>query len=59
MTNEELNKLADMVVLKLIKRQASYDAEFMKFITELPKDYEIGFMTKALKTDEELDALHL
>lgn len=59
MTNEDLNKLAELIVLKLIKRQSEYDAHFMRMITEIPEDHEIGFMPKPIKTDDDLRALHI
>ena len=34
MTEDELENLADLIVDKIIKRQAEYDAEFMQQLKE-------------------------
>ena len=59
MTDSELNKLADLIVQKLLKRQADYDAEFLKIMMEKEDPPEVGFMSKPVKTNEEIVALHL
>lgn len=61
MTNNELEKLADLIVTKIMKRQAEYDKKFVELVmnVEQLEDHEIGFMSKYLKTNEELVALHL
>jgi protein-arginine kinase activator protein McsA len=59
MTDKEIEKLADLVVKKLLYRQEQYDQNFMKMITDHPEDHEIGFMTKHVKTDEDLIAVQL
>ena len=38
MTEEELNKLADLIVEKILVRQAEYDAEFIK---QMEKEHNV------------------
>lgn len=38
MTEEELNKLADLIVEKILIKQAEYDAEFVK---QMEKEHDI------------------
>lgn len=38
MTDEQLNKLADLIVEKILVRQAEYDAEFVK---QMEKEHNI------------------
>lgn len=61
MTEQELEKLADLIVQKVIKRQAEYDKRFVELIMniEVLSETEMGFMSKYLKTNEEIVALHL
>ena len=61
MTEQDLNKLADLVVRKLIKRQEHYDKKFVDMVMNNPEleDAEVGFMPKHIKSNEEIIALHL
>ena len=43
MTEEELNKLADLIVEKILVKQAEYDAEFVKQM-EQEKGIELEFV---------------
>ncbi len=54
MTEQDLNRLADIIVKKIIDRQAEYDAEFMKYLTENAEVEEFYFMPKAIKSNEEI-----
>ena len=61
MTDQEINKLADVIVKRLIERQQYYDEKFINIIMNMPEteEAEIGFMPKHVKTNEEIIALHL
>jgi protein-arginine kinase activator protein McsA len=59
MTEQEMNQLADIIVDKLINRQAEYDAEFMKNLAESDQVDEIHFMSKPVKTNEEIIILNI
>ena len=54
-----MNQLADIIVDKLINRQAEYDAEFMKNLAESDQVDEIHFMSKPVKTNEEIIILNI
>ena len=42
MTEQQMDKLADIIVTKLISRQAEYDAEFTKNLAEsVGSDYDV------------------
>ena len=43
MTEEEMNRLADLIVEKILVKQAQYDAEFVKQM-EQEKDIELEFV---------------
>ncbi len=59
MTEQQMNQLADIIVDKLINRQAEYDAEFMKNLAESDQVDEIHFMSKPVKTNEEIIILNI
>lgn len=59
MTEDQMNQLADIIVDKIISRQAQYDAEFMKNLTEHDEIDEIHFMPKPIKTNEEIILLNI
>jgi transcription termination factor NusB len=43
MTEKQMDKLADIIVTKLISRQAEYDAEFTKNLAEsVGSDYDVN-----------------
>jgi excinuclease UvrABC helicase subunit UvrB len=44
MTEEQLNRLADLIVEKILVKQAQYDAEFIKQMQE-ENDIELKFTT--------------
>jgi excinuclease UvrABC helicase subunit UvrB len=44
MTEEQLNRLADLIVEKILVKQAQYDAEFIKQMQE-ENDIELEFTT--------------
>ena len=54
MTEQQMNQLADIIVSKIISRQAEYDAEFMRILAE-EGNLEVDFhIPKPIKTDEEI-----
>lgn len=59
MTEQQMNQLADIIVNKIISRQAEYDAEFMKNLVEHDEIDEIHFMPKPIKTNEEIILLNI
>ena len=59
MTEQQMNQLADIIVDKIISRQAEYDAEFMKNLAENEQVEEIHFMPKPVKTNEEIIMLNI
>ena len=59
MTEDQMNQLADIIVNKIISRQAEYDAEFMKNLAEHDEIDEIHFMPKPIKTNEEIILLNI
>ena len=59
MTENQMNQLADIIVNKIISRQAEYDAEFMKNLAEHDEIDEIHFMAKPIKTNEEIIILNI
>jgi protein-arginine kinase activator protein McsA len=59
MTEQQMNQLADIIVDKIISRQAVYDAEFMKNLAENENVDEIHFMPKPVKTNEEIIMLNI
>jgi len=59
MTEDQMNQLADIIVNKIISRQAEYDAEFMKNLVEHDEIDEIHFMPKPIKTNEEIILLNI
>ena len=48
MTEEEMNKLADLIVEKILIRQAEYDAEFVK---QMEKEHNIQLEFVDLQKD--------
>ena len=53
MTEEEMNKLADLIVKKIMDRQVEYDAEFLREISKDDlKDIEVSFQDPYLKKNE-------
>jgi len=54
-----MNQLADIIVDKIINRQAEYDAEFMKNLAENDQIEEVHFMPKPVKTNEEIIMLNI
>ena len=44
MTEDELENLADLIVDKIIKRQAEYDAEFMQQLKESSEENDLKFL---------------
>jgi L-lysine 2,3-aminomutase len=56
---KQMNQLADIIVDKIISRQAEYDAEFMKNLAEHDEIDEIHFMAKPIKTNEEIILLNI
>ena len=59
MTEQQINQLADIIVDKIISRQAEYDAEFMKNLADNEQVEEIHFMPKPVKTNEEIIMLNI
>jgi len=59
MTEQQMNQLADIIVDKIINRQAEYDAEFMKNLAENDQIEEVHFMPKPVKTNEEIIMLNI
>ena len=59
MTENEMNRLADIIVDKIISRQAQYDAEFMKQLSEDDRVDEVYFSPKPIKTNEEIVILNI
>ena len=59
MTEQQMNQLADIIVDKIISRQAEYDAEFMRNLSENEHIDEIHFMPKPVKTNEEIIMLNI
>lgn len=59
MTEQQMNQLADIIVNKIISRQAEYDAEFMKNLAEDDKIEDVYFMPKPIKTNEEIIMLNI
>lgn len=59
MTEQQMNQLADIIVNKIISRQAEYDAEFMKNLAEEDNVEEVYFMPKPIKTNEEIIMLNI
>lgn len=59
MTEDQMNQLADIIVNKIISRQAEYDAEFIKNLAEHDEIDEIHFMPKPIKTNEEIILLNI
>lgn len=59
MTEQQMNQLADIIVNKIISRQAEYDAEFMKNLAEEDKIEDVYFMPKPIKTNEEIIMLNI
>jgi excinuclease UvrABC helicase subunit UvrB len=60
MTEDELENLADLIVDKIIKRQAEYDAEFMQQLKESSEENDFEFNLKdgdQHKIDEEIKRL--
>lgn len=60
MTDDELENLADLIVDKIIKRQAEYDAEFMQQLKESSEENNFDFSLKdgdQHKIDEEIKRL--
>ena len=54
-----MNQLADIIVDKIISRQAEYDAEFMKNLAENEYINEVHFMPNPVKTNEEIIMLNI
>ena len=55
MTEEEMNKLADLIVKKIMDRQVEYDAEFLREISKDDlKDIEVSFQDAYLKKNESI-----
>ena len=52
MTEQQMNQLADIIVNKIISKQAEYDAEFMKNLAENEHIDEIHFTPKPFRTNE-------
>ena len=59
MTEQQMNQLADIIVDKIISRQAEYDAEFMKNLADNEQVEEIHFIPKPIKTNEEIIMLNI
>lgn len=59
MTEQQMNQLADIIVDKIISRQAEYDAEFMKSLAENEYINEVHFMPNPVKTNEEIIMLNI
>lgn len=59
MTEKQMNQLADIIVDKIINRQAEYDAEFMKNLTENEHIDELHFISKPVRTNEEIIMLNI
>jgi protein-arginine kinase activator protein McsA len=59
MTEQQMNQLADIIVDKIISRQAEYDAEFMKNLADNEQVEEIHFMFNPVKTNEEIVMLNI
>jgi uncharacterized protein YajQ (UPF0234 family) len=60
MTEKEMNRLADIIVNKIIERQAEYDAMFMEEVVKTAgPDYEvtIEYNTANMSIDEQVQAL--
>ena len=54
MTEQEMNKLADLIVSKVIARQAEYDAQFMAELTKTAgPDYDVTIEYNRGKSVEE------
>ena len=66
MTDKDMNKLADLIVDKILKRQAEYDANFLKQVSEnMGEDFDISIQTsdslsvykQKLSTEDQIQAL--
>jgi protein-arginine kinase activator protein McsA len=60
MTEQEMNKLADIIVSKIIERQKAYDEEFKADIQTMigeNTDLEFGVITQDELIIEEIDGL--
>jgi len=61
MTEEQMNRLADIIVDKIIERQQQYDKEFKEELKELAQqnpDIEFGTITQKELIEEELNNLY-
>ena len=61
MTEEQMNRLADIIVDKIIERQQQYDKEFKEELRELSQqnpDLEFGTITQKELIEEELNNLY-
>jgi len=61
MTEQQMNRLAEIIVDKIIQRQTEYDEKFKADLAELAKqnpELEIGTITQEELIQEELDNLY-
>lgn len=61
MTEKEINQLAEKISEILIARQAEYDKQFVDAVLNIEEieGADMSFMTKYIKTDPDMIALHL
>jgi hypothetical protein len=55
MTEDQMNKLADIIVKKMLEKQAEYDAEFLTNLSNQNIDVEYVYTPKMYKEDLNLD----
>lgn len=54
MTEEEIEKLATLIVNKIIQRQEEYDAEFLKNFESDENIEQVYFVQKPVKSNKEI-----